>query len=107
MASRRRIREKGWSRPFDNPIPLPGGAVLKTLKEAVAYLAKTVPEAEQDMPEVLAAAEILTYAAEREIAWMFFARIATLRAIHRNQARVFNPDRKDTHWGKRKLKRDQ
>ena len=22
-------------------------------------------------------------------------------------ARVFNPDRKDTHWGKRKLKRDE
>jgi hypothetical protein len=21
--------------------------------------------------------------------------------------RVFNPDRKDTHWGKRKLKRDR
>jgi hypothetical protein len=45
--------------------------------------------------------------AEREIAWMFLARIATLRSIHRNEVRVFNPDRKDTHWGKRKLKRDQ
>jgi hypothetical protein len=66
-----------------------------------------VPKAEQAMPEVLAAAETLTHAAEREIAWMFLARIATLRAIHRNEARVFNPDRKDTHWGKRKLKRDE
>ena len=66
-----------------------------------------VPKAEQAMPEVLAAAETLTHAAEREIAWMFPARIATLRAIHRNEAPVFNPDRKDTHWGKRKLKRDQ
>jgi hypothetical protein len=28
-------------------------------------------------------------------------------ASHRNDARVFNPDRKDTHWGKRKLKRDE
>jgi hypothetical protein len=101
------MREKGWSRPFDDPIPLPGGAVLKTLKEAIAYRAKTVPKAEQDMPEVLAAAKILTCAAEREIAWMFFARIATLRAIQRNEARVFNPDRKDTRRGKRKLKRDQ
>jgi hypothetical protein len=34
-------------------------------------------------------------------------RIAALRAIHRNDARVFNPDRKDPHWGKRKLKRDE
>ena len=59
------------------------------------------------MPEVLTAAEMLTNAAEREGAWMFFARAATLRAIHRNEVRVFNPDRKDHHWGKRKLKRDQ
>ena len=91
----------------DDPITLPDGAELTTLREAIAYLARTVPKAEQAMPEVLAAAEILTHAAEREVAWMFLARIATLRAIHRNDARVFNPNRKDTHWGKRKLKRDE
>jgi ATP-dependent DNA ligase len=28
-------------------------------------------------------------------------------ALHRNDLRVFNPDRKDTHWGKWKLKRDR
>ena len=55
-----------------------------TLREAIAYLARTVPKAEQAVPEVLAAAEALTHAAERGIAWMFLARIATLRAIHRN-----------------------
>jgi hypothetical protein len=38
---------------------------------------------------------------------MFFARAATLQAIHRHRERVINPDRKDHHWGKRKLKRDQ
>ena len=59
------------------------------------------------MPEVLTAAEMLTNAAERESAWLFLARIATLRAIHRNELRVFNPDRKDHHLGRRKLKRDQ
>jgi len=96
-----------WSRRFGDPIPLPDGTELKTLREAIAWLARTVPKAERDRPEVLTAAEILTYAAEREIAWMFLARIATLRAIHRNEARVFNPDRKDPHWGKRKLKRDR
>jgi hypothetical protein len=35
-----------------------------------------------------------------------FARIGVMRAINRHVERVFNPDRKDTHWGKRKLKRD-
>jgi hypothetical protein len=33
------------------------------------------------------------------------ARAATLQAIYRT--REFNPDRKDHHWGKRKLKRDR
>jgi hypothetical protein len=37
---------------------------------------------------------------------MYFASAATLLAINRNKERVFNPDRKDHHWGKRKLKRD-
>jgi hypothetical protein len=101
------MANKGWSRRFDDPIALPDGGELTTLREAVAYLAKTVPTAEQAMPEVLAAAEILTHAAEREIAWMFLARIAVLRALNRNVERVFNPDRKDPHWGKRKLKRDE
>jgi len=38
---------------------------------------------------------------------MIFARMGMLQAIHRHHKRVFNPDRKDHHWGKRKLKRDQ
>jgi hypothetical protein len=94
--------ERGWQREFDNPIEAPDGT-----REAVAYLAKTVPKSERDMPAVTTAAEMLTYAAEREIAWVFLARMATLQAIHRNAVRVFNPDRKDTHWGKRKLARDR
>jgi len=38
---------------------------------------------------------------------MIFARMATLQAIHRHHTQVFNPDRKDTHWGRRKLARDR
>jgi len=36
-----------------------------------------------------------------------FARIGMLRAINRRVERVFNPDRKDHRWGKRKLARDR
>jgi hypothetical protein len=36
-----------------------------------------------------------------------FARIATLQVIHRNVDRVFDPMRKDPHWGRRKLARDR
>ena len=35
------------------------------------------------------------------------ARIAVMKALNRHVERVFNPERRDTHWGKRKLKRDQ
>jgi len=38
---------------------------------------------------------------------LIFARIAMLRALNRHIERVFNPDRKDHHWGRRKLARDR
>ena len=36
-----------------------------------------------------------------------FARIGAMRALNRHIERVFNPDRKDHHWGKRKLARER
>jgi hypothetical protein len=33
-------------------------------------------------------------------------RIGVMLALNRHQVREFNPDRKEKHWGKRKLKRD-
>jgi hypothetical protein len=96
----------GWLRKFDEPIETPDGKQLRTLREAVAYLAKTVPKAERDMPAVTTAAEMLTYAAERGTAWMFMARMAVSKALHRHRVVQFNPDAKEHHWGKRKLKRD-
>jgi hypothetical protein len=73
----------------------------------IKHLAATVPEAERDMPQVATAADLLTKAAEGSDAWMFFAKIAVGQALRRHEQRVFNPDRKDHHWGKRKLKRDE
>jgi hypothetical protein len=35
-----------------------------------------------------------------------FARIGVMRALRRHDVREFT-DRKETHWGKRKLKRDE
>ena len=83
------MEERGWQRKFDDPIELPDGTRLNTLREAVAYLAETVPKSERDMPAVTTAAEMLTYAAEREMAWVFLARMATLQAIHRHELRQF------------------
>ena len=36
-----------------------------------------------------------------------FARIGIMRALNRNVERVFSQDRKDHHWGRRKLARDR
>jgi hypothetical protein len=35
-----------------------------------------------------------------------FARIGVLRALNRGYVREFDTSREETHWGKRKLKRD-
>ena len=100
------MADKGWQRQFDDPIDLPDGTRLNTLREAVAYLAKTVLKSERDMPAVTTAAEMLTYAAER--GWpTTLARIGVLKALLRHEVRQFNPAAREHHWGKRKLKRDQ
>jgi hypothetical protein len=36
-----------------------------------------------------------------------FARIGIMRALNRHVERAFNPERKDPHWGRRKLARDR
>jgi len=95
-----------WSLRFAEPIVLPDGRKLATLRDAISHLAKLIPEAERDMLEVLTASDLLTQAAEHD-GPVEFARIATLQAINRHVERVFNPDRKDHHWGKRKLARDR
>jgi hypothetical protein len=38
---------------------------------------------------------------------MLFAKMGMDRALNRKVERVFNPDRKDPHWGRRKLARDR
>src|SRR5262245_10118895 len=98
------MASKGWLTRFDEPIRLDDGTTLTTLRDAVQYLAKTVPKAELNHEMVLVAADHLTKSAEQGYP-LFVARAATLQAIHRNRERVFT-NRKEDHWGKRKLKRD-
>jgi hypothetical protein len=96
---------QGWKRPFDDPIPLPRGRQLVTLQDAGTYIT-TLPKAEHEAAEWQAAMEALILVAELGGPTMF-ARIGIMRALSRGHVREFNPDRKDTHWGRRKLKRDQ
>ena len=54
-------------------------------------------KAEQDLWQI--AVEHLIRAAETGGGWLMLARIGELKALHRGRARVFNSDRKETHWG--------
>jgi hypothetical protein len=99
------VADRGWKRRFDDPIPLPRGRQLVTLEDAAKYIQK-LPKAEQQLAEWQAAVEAMLLVVEGNGPTMM-ARIGVIRAPNRNVVREFDPDRKDTKWGKRKLKRDQ
>jgi hypothetical protein len=94
-----------WDQRFAEPIVLPDGVKLASLREAILHLVRTTPASERKMPIILTATQLLINAAEHG-GPIEFARIATLQAINRNVERVFDPTRKDPHWGRSKLKRD-
>jgi hypothetical protein len=89
----------GWQRQFDDPIPLPRGRQLVTLQDAGNYISR-LPKAEHTAPEWQDAMEALILVATRGGPTMF-ARIGVMRALNRHVVRLFNPDRRETHWGKR------
>jgi hypothetical protein len=95
-----------WDHRFLDPIVLPGRKQpLVTLRDAARYITK-LPKAEHDAEEWQAAMEALLLVAERGGPTMF-ARIGIMRALNRHVERMFDASRKDHHWGKQKLKRDE
>jgi hypothetical protein len=84
--------DRGWNRPFDDPIPLPKGRQLVTLKDAATYIIK-LPKSEHTAPEWQAAMEALILVATLGGPTMF-ARIGVMRALNRNVERVFDPSQK-------------
>ena len=94
----------GWKRPFDDPIPLPGGRQLVTLLDAGKYtpiFLRLTSSSTSGRPPI----ECLIGAAEGRD-FVMHSRIGVLRALNRNVERTLT-DRKEMHWGRRKLKRDQ
>jgi hypothetical protein len=94
-----------WSRKFNEPILLPKGAPLATLRDAALYITK-LSKAEHDAEEWQAVMQALILVAEHGGPTMF-ARIGVMRALKPHVERVFNPSRKEPHWGRRKLARDR
>jgi hypothetical protein len=94
-----------WDQLFFDPIMVPGRKPLVTLRDAAEYITE-LPKAEHDAPEWQAVMEALLLVAENS-GPPTFARIGVMKALNRHVERVFNPPRKDTHWGQRNLKIDQ
>jgi hypothetical protein len=94
-----------WTREFDEPIPVPKGRQLLTLRDAADYVAK-LPKAKYMTAEWQAAMFALMLVVDLNGPTMM-ARIGIMRALNRNVERTFNSSRKDTQWGRRTLKRDQ
>jgi hypothetical protein len=95
----------GWKRAFDDPMPLPRGRQLVTLRDAGNYITK-LPKAEHEAPEWQAAMEALILVTTHGGPTMF-ARIGVMQALHRHHVQEFNPNHKEPHWGRRKLARDR
>jgi hypothetical protein len=99
------ISDRGWKREFEDPIPLPRGRQLVTLQDAGTYITK-LPKAEHTTAEWQVAKEALILVATLGGPTMF-ARIGVMRALNRHVERVFDPSRKEKHWGRHKLARDR
>ena len=78
---------------------------MRTLRDAASYI-MALPGKTRQSDEWQAAIEALLMAAE-DRGPLMHARIGIMRALNRGYFREFNPSRKDTHWGRRKLKRDE
>lgn len=69
-----------WKLTFDDPIELPDGRNLITLRDADEYVA-ALPKAKRESPEWQTATEMLMAAAEKR-GLLLFAYISMLKAIH-------------------------
>jgi hypothetical protein len=85
-----------WARPFDDPILLPGGRELLTLRDAADYIMK-LPKADQQLDEWQTAIECLIGATEGRD-FVMHSRIGVLRALNCNVERMLT-DRKEMHLG--------
>jgi hypothetical protein len=74
-----RVPDRGWKRPFDDPIPLLGGRELVTLEDAGNYITK-LSKAEHEAPEWQAATGALILVATKGAPTML-ARIGIMRAL--------------------------
>ena len=81
-----------WEQRFYDPIILPGRKPLVTLRDAALFITT--------LPKV--AALLLVAEHDGDV-----CANGVMKALNRHVERVFDPSRKDRHWGRRKLARDR
>jgi hypothetical protein len=81
-----------WDQQFYDPINLPNGHKLITLRDAALYITK-LSKAEHDVPEWQAAMQALLLVAEYDGPTMF-ARIGVMRALHRHKPKPASAPRR-------------
>jgi hypothetical protein len=98
-----------WDLEFFAPISVPGKRKpLMTLRDAVKYMT-SLPRGEQSAEHWRPAATLLGIIGERG-GCMFFAELAVRHGLRKgvqDPPPEPDPSKKTTHWGKRKLKRDE
>lgn len=94
-----------WTAAFPDPIPLPGGKSLRTLKDAGKFIEK-LPEAVVSKPDWQTALHVVLQAADHG-GPIDFARLGLMRALYPVEP-AYGPKRKDPKWrNTRKLARDR
>ena len=70
-----------WDELFDDPIPLPEGGKLITLRDARDYIAR-LPKTLHDSDRWQLAIKDLMRAATVQVEWRVFARLAIMKALY-------------------------
>jgi hypothetical protein len=99
------MSKPGWYTHFREPIPMPKGEPLVTLRDAGAYITR-LSKTQYDRPAWQNAMHVLIHAAEHG-GPVEFARLGMMQALHPKGEPVYDSSRKDPHWGRGKLARDR
>jgi hypothetical protein len=89
-----RVIEGGWTRKFDEPISLPKGKPLATLRDAALYITK-LPKAERELPHWETTVECLMLVGDHGGDPMF-PHIAMMQAMHRHEPKAAPETRQGT-----------
>ncbi|CAN5423171.1 hypothetical protein BH11PSE4_BH11PSE4_09850 [soil metagenome] len=85
-----------WDKTFREPIELPDGRLLVSLRDAGSYIT-ALPATEIQAREWQTAMHVLIEAADYA-GPVSFARLGMAQALDRRAEKVFDPSRKRAHW---------